>query len=358
GIYTYGKTGLFVANASTLRLWNAGDPKHPSFFSQIAIPGAQQIEVRGSLVVVAGSDAFTFVDLTRPETPRIEYSYATPVQGNHATFVGANVVLPMGTMGFSVIAAARTLTGKGTVVFPVGGVSTTVSLAGGGTAHVITTDAGGGAIAGIDVVGGTDKSALTIRTAGGAAITGGNISVTGSLKSLSASSLDLQGNLAVTGSLETLRLHSASGGHTFTIAATDASKNPAAALRARLDSVSDLAIDSEIPIASLTVGTWASLLPAADSIAAPSLGTLNVRQVQTALPMPTVPLDRFASARPLVKVTNTGGSPYLIAVGAGGVLYDITFASLAHWPATALTYALAPTSGEVVAALALKGIHV
>ncbi|MEI7836900.1 MAG: peptidylprolyl isomerase, partial [Planctomycetota bacterium] len=316
GIQTYGNTGLLVTDGYTLRLWNVANPAKPTILSQVAIPGAWQVSLRGSLAVVAGDNSFTFVDLANPGKPRVEYTYTSPVQGGQPVFMGPNVILPMGGSGFSILAAARTLTTSGTIVLPVGGVATTVSLGGGGTAQIFTTDTGPAAITGIHVIGGTSKTTLTIKTASNAAITGGDITVDGSLKSLTAATLDLRGNLSVTGSLQTLALHSVSGGRTITIAATDPSKNPAAALAANLGSVSDLVIDSEIPLASLTATTWTSLLPALDKIDAPSLGTLTVKGPFVA----DLVLDgRNSPARILAKATISGALGSLSWALTGGV---------------------------------------
>ncbi|MCY2927580.1 MAG: hypothetical protein NT031_19500, partial [Planctomycetota bacterium] len=328
GVQLYGSTGLLVTDGYSLRLWNVANPAKPTIISQVAISGAWQVSVRGSLAVVAGDNSFTFVDLTNPGKPRVEYTYSSPVQGGQPVFAGANVVLPMGGSGFSILAAARTITTSGTIVFPVGGITTTVSLAGGGTVQIFTTDTNPAAITGIHVIGGTSKTTLTIKTAGNAAITGGDIYVDGSLKSLTAATLDLRGDLTVTGSLQSLTVHTVSGGRTFTIAATDPSKDPAAAATLTLGMVSDLAIDSEIPLAAVTATTWISQLPAPDTIDAPSLGTLTVKGAFA----PNLILDgRNSPALTLGKATISGSlaSPTWSVTGAVGAISAMAW--VAHW---------------------------
>ena len=114
----------------------------------------------------------------------------------------------------------------------------------------------------------TEKSSLTIQTKGKIETSVGDIVVNGSLKKIMAKTTDLRGDLTVNGSLGWLTFDDIADDHTITIGQ---SAKPKAGVIMKFDQVSDLTINSEMPIKTLSATEWVG-----GSLNAPSVGTITI----------------------------------------------------------------------------------
>ncbi|MFZ0034837.1 MAG: right-handed parallel beta-helix repeat-containing protein [Sedimentisphaerales bacterium] len=119
----------------------------------------------------------------------------------------------------------------------------------------------------IELYGTTKKSVLTISTKGKTETSVGNIISDGPLQGIMAKTTDLRGDITIDGSLGTLTLDDVADDHTITIGS---SSDPKAGTLMKFDEVSDLTIDSNMPIKTLSATNWAS-----GAINAPSLGSIT-----------------------------------------------------------------------------------
>jgi len=158
----------------------------------------------------------------------------------------------------------------------------TVALGGKtGTAEIVRgVDEGeNGDILWINIDGTDPKSSLVITTKAAskgkaADTTVGDITVNGSLGSITGKNVDLAGNIAVTGSLKALTLDDVEDGRSITIGAA---AKPSDTVTLTFDQVEDLVINSATPIKSLTATEWQDTDSVSDSVAAPWFGALNVK---------------------------------------------------------------------------------
>ena len=146
------------------------------------------------------------------------------------------------------------------------GVSVTFSLTGGGYGEVNSVDYSFSQVILHDT---GEKSQLTISTKGKTTTSVGDIIVNGSLKGIMAKTTNLLGSITVTGSLGTLTLDDVADSHTITIGS---SANPKAGVTMKFDQVSDLTINSQMPIKSITAAEWL-----AGDINAPSVGSITAK---------------------------------------------------------------------------------
>ena len=114
-----------------------------------------------------------------------------------------------------------------------------------------------------------NRSRFTIRTKSNITTSVGDIIVNSSLKRIRAGTTDLRGDITVAGSLGTLILNDVADEHTITIGSPTV-PNPNAAVTMAFDQVSDLTIESEIPIKSFKATEWLG-----GSINAPSIGSIT-----------------------------------------------------------------------------------
>ncbi|MHC4644517.1 MAG: Ig-like domain-containing protein [Planctomycetota bacterium] len=146
----------------------------------------------------------------------------------------------------------------------------TFMLSGGGYGEI----AGGCDFTEVALYHTTDKSNLTIKTKGTKRTSVGDIIVHGSLRTISAKTTDLRGNITIDGSVGKIEMADIADDHTITIGP---SSNPKAAALLKFDRISDLSIDSDIPIKVLMAAEWLDNDANADEITAPWLGTLQIR---------------------------------------------------------------------------------
>jgi len=145
-----------------------------------------------------------------------------------------------------------------------------VYLTGPGTGEVYIPSGGQGDAKRIVLYDTTEKSTLVIKTLTKGKETGvGDIIVDGSLKAILAKTTDLRGDITVTGSLGSITFDDIADEHTITIGP---SANPKAGVVMKFDQVSDLTIDSQMPIKALTATEWLG-----ESINAPSVGSITTK---------------------------------------------------------------------------------
>ena len=143
------------------------------------------------------------------------------------------------------------------------GVPVTFSLTGGGYGEVI-----GDANDQITLYDTGEKSLLTISTPTGRTTNISNITAAGSLKGITAKTTELLGDITITGSLGSLTLNDINDS-TISIGL---SSNPKAAVAIKFDRVSDLTINSQMPIKSILATDWT-----AGDINAPSVGSITTK---------------------------------------------------------------------------------
>jgi fibronectin type 3 domain-containing protein len=183
----------------------------------------------------------------------------------------------------------------------------TLKLSGPGTGTAVF-DAGDANPGSITLTGTTAASVFTITVVHGAT-TVGTITVTGSLKNLSAPTTELQGDLSVSGSLGSVQLGAATGGHTLSVASGRVGT-------LNLGRVADLSIASSASIGTLQASSWTVSL-GSDVITAPTIGTLTVKGDMAA------GLDLTGTGRDLNSATIRGalaGGKWVIAGSAGSIV--------------------------------------
>ena len=148
----------------------------------------------------------------------------------------------------------------------------TIAIRGPGSGTVdFAGGAGGNAdAAGITLDGTTAATAVTILSKGGGTSTG-NVTVNGSLRSLTGRTADLTGNLTVAGSIGKLALRTAGGGRTITYGGAGAP------VTITFGAVSDVSVNSASPVKLIRASQWLDADAAPDVIAAPSVGTVTTR---------------------------------------------------------------------------------
>ena len=130
-----------------------------------------------------------------------------------------------------------------------------------------------GLLEGIQLFDTDSQTQLEIKIVSGAdSVPLGDVNVIGSLSSLVASDCDLQGNITISGSLKTLRLHDTLAGvtNTITIGAGTGS------LSVYANSLTDAALQSQMPVSTFQVGQWADTDDQPDTLTAPSITSLTV----------------------------------------------------------------------------------
>ncbi len=157
-----------------------------------------------------------------------------------------------------------------------GGQMVTVSLTGAGAGYLLFDHSGKCDPSTIVLDGTTGQSQLTISARGRNATNIPNIHINGSLGSLAAPNANLNGDLIISGALGKLTLNDATGG--LISIGPAASARQAAALV--FDHVEDVSISSQSPIQALTATAWRNTDGLADTIVAPSLGSLAIKGVR------------------------------------------------------------------------------
>ena len=126
--------------------------------------------------------------------------------------------------------------------------------------HLLAISAAG-TNAGLKVV--VDDRALTTST---------DVLVTGSMKTFDGRQVNLRGDLTFTGVVGQIRLNDAGDGHTISILGT----GEGSAVKMSFADVTDLVIDSAMPVSSIAAASWTDTDATPDAVIAPLLGKLGV----------------------------------------------------------------------------------
>ncbi len=149
------------------------------------------------------------------------------------------------------------------------GVATKFALSGGGYAEIT----GGGTFDTITIHDTTPNSVLTISAPNGTSTSIGDITITGSLKSLVGKTVKLRGNLTVEGTIGTLILDDVQDAHLIELNSTNTVVDPRLGLVITLDQVGGCSLDTNgIPIKSLKAAEWIGQ----GTITAPYIGTITI----------------------------------------------------------------------------------
>lgn len=157
------------------------------------------------------------------------------------------------------------------------GRSVTITLRGPGQGQVIPGPSGTIDITRIVLNQTTAKSTLTIKAIGDAAPTLGELIVNGSLHNLQADNVNLSGQILINGQAAQIVLGDVLSPSLLTLGQTTSAKGTIL----KFKTVHDLSIQSLSRIASLQAIDWINTDGQADTIAAPSLGTLTIAPPKT-----------------------------------------------------------------------------
>jgi uncharacterized protein YkwD len=192
------------------------------------------------------------------------------------------------------------------------------ALSGGGYGEITGNDATGFTL---EFTGTNGKSAVKVTPAKGHAATLNGVVVHGSLGSFAASAVNLDGDFTAAGTLTKLTLNDA------TDAQITLNSPVASAIAAALtfNRVTDTAVISNLPIKSITANEWLNTDATAETIAAPSLGTLTINKKAASAALPGGTSGNFQAD---LWLTGPAAGNTLGTVTLGGNLTD------SHWDVT------------------------
>jgi hypothetical protein len=152
----------------------------------------------------------------------------------------------------------------------------TFALKGGGYG-VVDGESGTDPIA---LIGTTGRSVLKVTSKSRASEVG-DITVDGSARSLRLKSINVTGNINVSGTLGSLMANHVVGPGTITISSARADGAP---VTLRMNHVTDMTVNSAMPIRNVIVTGWTNTDDIEDTITAPSIGKLQVRTARRGAP--------------------------------------------------------------------------
>lgn len=276
--------------------WDAWSPAAAAGLIAVDIDLAGQAgpEAYESPLLPATATAHT---LLRPVAPETQYRGEVGFGDNDRVDVGGvdvDVVAYSDSEVFFTTGAERIINFSKTTKAIYNNGNVTVSLTGPGAGEVHVPAVGNGDAREIILNGTTEKSSLSITTKGTNKPTSvGDITVNGSLGSLTGKTTNLGGNVTVSGGLAALTLANVTGPTEVNLH-TDAGITVRAALQTTFSfgRVADANITSGgIPIKSLTAIDWSSPERNDMLILAPSLGTLTVKGRPGTTRTPRIPGD-------------------------------------------------------------------
>jgi len=225
-------------------------------------------------VVVGGGDGFSILDIIDPANVVEEYTFTAPTWGGVPAAMDTTLLLPMSDSGVLFMDGSEYVNRtyfEGDAVFrDDAGTRVRIDTTGVGVrAH--TTATGNGSITKLEVFPtGLGAANVSISANGGSNIH--DILVSGSVVSFDAGDINLTGDMNVTGSVNELVLGNVADDHTIEIGQWTAGQ---AGVSITLADVTDLSIDSAMPIEELTVDTWDDWSGEVDLIETPWLGDLR-----------------------------------------------------------------------------------
>jgi subtilisin family serine protease len=282
---TIGVDGGVTIGAADVDLYRFAPAVSGTFAIRAIVPGEQTTDPVLRIFDEQGNE-LTANDDAGPNTLDASVSfradagkvYYIGVNGSSASALAYNPITGAGAAPgdggdyvLDVSNAIVTFGGKQKAVYrDASGDAVTISLKGpgSGTVQFAGAAAGNADAASIVLDGTTAASSLVILCKGGGTTTG-DVTVNGSLKSLTGKTADLTGNLTVAGSIAKLALRSAAG-HTITYSGGGLSTFAFGA-------VADTSINSASTIKSIKATQWLDADATPDTIAAPSVGSVTAK---------------------------------------------------------------------------------
>jgi len=268
---------LLVTSADGVQILDLSVPIFPTAVDNVEVSVASpwMISVVNRFsVVVGGNGGFSILDVIDPANAVEEYTFTAPDWGGIALAVNTTLLLPMSDDGLLFMDGSEYVNRtyfEGDATFrDDAGNRVRIDTTGVGV-RVHTTDTGDGSITKLEVFPtGQGAAEVKISANGGSDIH--DIIVNGSLVSFDAGDIDLAGDMTVTGSVNELVLGNVADDHTIAIEQWTAGQ-PGVSIT--LGDVTDLSIDSAMPIEELTVAVWDDWSGDVDVIETPWLGDLH-----------------------------------------------------------------------------------
>jgi cyclophilin family peptidyl-prolyl cis-trans isomerase len=270
---------LYVADQYCgLLVYNISNPTKIKYVSRLVDTSYPwQVTVTDQVAITSGYGEVRLINITNPAKMSVIYSYLAEDQFGLASVSGTTLILPIASIGLVLMDTTVTTVITSAVFISDSGVSVTISIKGGGKLNITTTGVRTGDITNIEVEDPTSKTTVTISTKSGAIASVGSVDIQGSIASFSAPNIDLAGNFVADGTVASLKMHDVIG---YDITLHDDSAlaiNSLVQATITLNRVENSQLDAnDEPIKSLTVTRWLDSDATADTITAPSIGTLSV----------------------------------------------------------------------------------
>jgi len=278
--------------SSRLSAYDLNSPTAPKYLGSVAIPeNAWQLDVVGdkAVVVPRTGTSVTLLDVGDPRHMHVNYTFAndtieqgTDPKGYKPFQLGDLATVPIqdtGTLIFDLAGLTDPLwVDSKTTFLDDHGTAVTISIRGGGSVKVTTTD-GSGHVESIEVFDSGSTTRVTITTPKGLTTAADEIVIHGSAGSFTAGTTHLTGDMTVSGSLATLTLGNADGGVINLHSDSSLTLPTTLASSITLGAVSDLQINTHgMAVKSLKVLQWLDNDGDAtnDKITAPRLDKLTV----------------------------------------------------------------------------------
>ncbi|NLF30537.1 MAG: hypothetical protein GX591_06580 [Planctomycetes bacterium] len=273
---------LYLADSGTgLHVYDLENPAKPRKSGWIGWPSTY-LALSGDLAVISQGGFHRIIDVSDPEAMTLVHSqFAPDYVGAPAITAGGLLASPNGAEGVILLDAAdltdiQAVTDRRQVA-DVNGTPVTFTVRGGGHLR-IHRDEATGAILGVDVAASNARTQVTITTPRGRTAEIGDLHVFNHVQSIAAPTTTITGDITIEGSAASLILGDVTGAGEQTLRIDGPEVlGPRDSVALTLGRVSDLTIESAMPISTLRVVDWTDdPTVAADAVRAPSLNQLLV----------------------------------------------------------------------------------
>ncbi len=251
---------LYATTSAGLISLSVANPSLPKKVDQLAwgvLPTS--VTVANQTAVIGTDSGYSFIDVSDPRNMRVGESFVSINSVGSAAVDGDNLWLALSVEGALQI-DGTTLTHQSLVrsrlTLDLDGVPTTITISGGGEVRVTTTESLGGQIELLEVLDATSRTSVKIRTQGNQPITIGTIDADGDIRRFNAPNATLTGDMTVAGAARTVTLGGVLGVGEQNIAIGVAANGKTKPVKLSLGQVTDLRIDSAVPISVLSADQW------------------------------------------------------------------------------------------------------